>query len=470
MQGFNPYLPSWEYIPDDEPHVFGDRVYVYGSHDYFNGHAFCVGDYVCYSAPVTYLKNWRYEGVIYGRTDDPKNKDGEMCLYAPDVTRGADGRYYLYYCLDAIPIVSVAVCDTPAGRYQFYGYVHYSDGTLLGEKDGDQPNFDPGVLFEDGKTYLYTGFCPIGFKDRSGPMVTVLDTDMLTVLEKPRYIAPSQPYSRGTDFEGHEFFEASSIRKVNGKYYFLYSSVWCHELCYAVSDSPVEGFRFMGTIVSNGDIGIGGSMDALAPTGNNHGGIECIDGKWYVFYHRHTNGNCFSRQGCLEPIEIQPDGTIPQVEITSCGSNGGPLKGVGEYPAYIACHLFCETKESVGQTVPGKKLDARFPYITQDGRDGDENLGYISNMDPGAVAGFKYFDCCGTVLSAVTVRGWGMGSLEVMTGPDGPVIGSVQIGKTNEWKRYDCHVAIPDGKQAIYLRYQGWGCISLKSFELEETV
>ena len=22
-QAFNPYLPSWEYIPDGEPHVFG---------------------------------------------------------------------------------------------------------------------------------------------------------------------------------------------------------------------------------------------------------------------------------------------------------------------------------------------------------------------------------------------------------------------------------------------------------------
>ena len=27
----NPYLPAWEYIPDGEPRVFGDRIYVYGS-------------------------------------------------------------------------------------------------------------------------------------------------------------------------------------------------------------------------------------------------------------------------------------------------------------------------------------------------------------------------------------------------------------------------------------------------------
>mgnify|MGYP002909230402 CR=1 FL=1 len=115
-QAFNPYLPSWEYIPDGEPYVFGDRVYVYGSHDYFNGYVFCMGDYVCWSAPVDDLGNWRYEGVIYPKTADPLNPEGKMCLYAPDVTVGPDGRYYLYYVLDKVSVVSVAVCDTPAGK------------------------------------------------------------------------------------------------------------------------------------------------------------------------------------------------------------------------------------------------------------------------------------------------------------------------------------------------------------------
>lgn len=36
-QALNPYLPSWEYIPDGEPYVFDGRVYVYGSHDFYNG-------------------------------------------------------------------------------------------------------------------------------------------------------------------------------------------------------------------------------------------------------------------------------------------------------------------------------------------------------------------------------------------------------------------------------------------------
>ena len=34
---FNPYLPSYEYIPDGEPHIFNNRLYIYGSHDRFNG-------------------------------------------------------------------------------------------------------------------------------------------------------------------------------------------------------------------------------------------------------------------------------------------------------------------------------------------------------------------------------------------------------------------------------------------------
>ena len=113
-QAFNPYLPSWEYIPDGEPYVFGDRVYVFGSHDKYNGYVFCLGDYVCWSAPVDDMGNWRYEGVIYKKNQDPMNRDEKMCLYAPDVTVGPDGRYYLYYVLDK---VSVCLLYTSPGLF-----------------------------------------------------------------------------------------------------------------------------------------------------------------------------------------------------------------------------------------------------------------------------------------------------------------------------------------------------------------
>jgi len=459
---FNPYLPSWEYIPDGEPYVFGDRVYVYGSHDFYNGHVFCLGDYVCWSAPIDDLGNWRYEGVIYPKTKDPLNKDGKMCLYAPDVTVGPDGRYYLYYVLDHVSVVSVAVCDTPAGEYEFYGYVHYADGTRLGEKEGDEPQFDPGVLTEGEITYLYTGFCGPGDKSRTGAMVTVLEKDMLTIAKAPAFVVPGCEYSAGTEYEKHAFFEAPSIRKKGDTYYFIYSSEVMHELCYATSKSPTEGFRYGGVIVSNCDMHIDTYKPADMPAAygaNNHGSIIEIGDKWYIFYHRQTNGSWYSRQGCAEEIVFLADGSIPQVELTSCGLNGGPLPGEGEYPAYLACNLFTDDPSMY---IAGDK----YPKVMQDGRDGDENPGYIGNIMDTTTAGFKYFDCKDIKKIRIWVRGYADGIFEIKTKWNGEVLGRIKVEYANVWEDYETDISIPDGKQAIYIIYRGDGKASLKSFEL----
>lgn len=461
-QAFNPYLPSWEYIPDGEPYVFDDRVYVYGSHDFYNGYVFCMGDYMCWSASVDDLGNWRCEGVIYPRDEDPLNRDGKMCLYAPDVTVGPDGRYYLYYVLDKVSVVSVAVCDTPAGKYEFYGYVHYQDGTRLGERVDDEPQFDPGVLTEGEKTYLYTGFCGNGDKSRTGARVTVLDKDMLTILEEPVTIVPGCEYSAGTGYEGHAFFEASSIRKREDTYYFIYSSQVMHELCYAVSKNPTGDFVYGGVIVSNCDMHIDSYKPADMPMAygaNNHGSIVQIGEDWYIFYHRHTNGTWYSRQGCAEKINFREDGSIPQAEITSCGLNSGPLRGKGIYPAYIACHLFTrEPSAYVGGD--------RFPKVMQDGKDGDEETGYVGNIQDSATVGFKYFDVKGVSRITITVRGYAKGVFQVKTARNGEVLAEIPVDYTNVWEDYTVPVSIEDGIHALYLTFCGQGNAMLKSFEL----
>lgn len=461
-QAFNPYLPSWEYIPDGEPYVFEGRVYVYGSHDFYNGYVFCMGDYMCWSAPVDDLGNWRCEGVIYPRNEDPLNRDGKMCLYAPDVTVGPDGRYYLYYVLDKVSVVSVAVCDTPAGKYEFYGYVHYQDGTRLGERAGDEPQFDPGVLTEGDKTYLYTGFCGSGDKSRTGARVTVLDKDMLTILEEPVTIVPGCEYSAGTGYEGHAFFEASSIRKRGDTYCFIYSSQVMHELCYATCKSPTGDFVYGGVIVSNCDLHIDTYKPADMPVAygaNNHGSIVQIGEDWYIFYHRHTNGTWYSRQGCAEKISFREDGSIQQAEITSCGLNGGPLRGKGVYPAYLACHLF--TKEPSAY-VGGD----RFPKVMQDGKDGDEETGYVGNIQDSATAGFKYFDMKGVSRITITVRGYAKGVFRVKTSWDGEVLTEIPVDYTNVWQDYTVPLSIEDGVHALYFTFCGQGNAMLKSFEL----
>ena len=462
-QALNPYLPSWEYIPDGEPYVFDGRVYVYGSHDFYNGYVFCMGDYVCWSAPVDDLGSWRYEGVIYPRNEDPENKEGKMCLYAPDVTVGPDGRYYLYYALDKLPIISVAVCDTPAGKYEFYGYVHYKDGTRLGERAGDEPQFDPGVLTEGNVTYLYTGFCGRGDKSRTGSRVCVLDRDMLTIIREPETIVPGIEYAAGTEWEGHSFFEASSIRKHDDTYYFVYSSEVMHELCYATSDSPLGGFHYGGVIVSNCDLHIDSYKPADMPAAygaNNHGSIVQIGEDWYIFYHRQTNGSWYSRQGCAEKIVIKEDGSIDQVELTSCGLNGGPLVGKGTYPAYLACNLFTDRPSAY---IGGEG----YPKVMQDGKDGDEYDGYVGNIQNSATAGFKYFDIQNVSSITITARGYASGVFEVRTKWDGPVLAELPIAYTNVWEDYTAPITIEDGVHAIYLTFRGQGNCHLKSFELK---
>lgn len=462
-QAVNPYLPSWEYIPDAEPYVFGERVYIYGSHDKFNGHVYCLNDYVCYSADVNDLADWRYEGVIYKKTQDPLNQSGDMCLYAPDITVGPDGRYYLYYVLDKVSVVSVAVADTPVGPFEFYGYVSDAKGKRLGERDGDQPQFDPGVLTEGDTTYLYTGFCPIGDASRLGAMVTVLSFDMVTIKEEPKIIAPSEPYSEGSSFLGHEFFEAPSIRKIDDVYYLIYSSIVFHELCYATSTSPTESFTYQGVIVSNNDTGIDTYKPKDRPMyygGNNHGSIVEIMEQYYIFYHRHTNGSNFSRQGCIEPISIV-NGHINQVEITSSGPNQVPHKGEGTYPAYIACHLF--GKKPVAYT-GDLYLDPQLPRITQEGKDGDQHDGYIENLTDGSSCGFKYFDFQNVTKVTLTTRGYGKGVIEVRTTPEGQVHGQVAIDFTNNWTTCEAVMTLPEGKHSLYFTFVGQGRTALKQF------
>ncbi len=460
-QAVNPYLPSWEYIPDGEPYVFNNRVYVYGSHDLWQGETFCLGDYVTWSAPIDDLGNWHYEGVIYPKTADPLNKEGRMCLYAPDVTVGPDGRYYLYYVLDRVCVVSVAVSDTPNGPFKFYGYVHYEDGTRLGEKEGDEPQFDPGVLTEGDKTYLFTGFCGQGDKSRHGAMLTVLDKDMLTITRAPEFVAPGNCYSEGTGYENHAFFEAPSIRKHDDTYYFIYSSEVCHELCYATSKDPLGPYKYGGVIVSNCDRGIDSykkADDATAYGANNHGSIVQIGDDWYIFYHRHTNGTWFSRQGCAEKIKFEADGSIKQVEITSCGLNGGPLSDVGEYPSYIACNIF--TKEHVAYVEPS------VPRVVQEGADGDANPGYIKAIVDGTTIGFKYFDVKGATGLRIKTRAYFDGDFEVRTSLDGEALGKIHGVNSNMWESNECTFDAPlTGVHALYLTYCGTGNASLKSIE-----
>ena len=472
-QVVNPFLPSYEYIPDGEPHVFGDRVYLYGNHDKFNGKFFCMNDYVCYSASVTDLSEWRYEGVIWKKSDDPNKYRGLLKqMYAPDVVNGNDGRYYLYYFMGNDGTIGVAVCDTPVGEYKYYGRVKYPDGTILGRNnEKDLHQFDPGVFKDDdGRIYLYSGFAPknpnifTGFKpvNSNGAMGVELEQDMLTIKLPTARIAKSIHCSRGTSFEGHEFFEAPSMRKFNGKYYFIYSSVNGHELCYAIGDSPLGEFEYKGVLVSIGDVGLYDKPTNYL--GNTHGSVEYFNGSYYVFYHRQTNRHCHSRQACAEKLAMLEDGRFEQAEITTQGLNAKPLVGLGTYEARTACNL---TSKKGVRFYTAKFPAGCHPYFTQSGADREE-LGdqYIANFCNGAIAGFKYYDMCGAKSIRICLEGRGKGVIIVSDGEN--ELGQVYVCSSYDRKIYTGKLKRVFGVKPLYFRFKGCGRFNFYWFCLEE--
>ena len=340
-QILNPLFGFDEYTPDCEPHVFAGRLYLYGSHDVYRGDRYSPGDYTAWSCPVDDLSDWRCEGVIYRRGQDPHDPAGTRCLYAPDVIDGPDGKYYLYYELEGVDGISVAVSESPAGPFSYYGQVAYSAGVKREELPFYPFGFDPGLYREGSHVYLALGFSvdfPIAGMDlkpqnMKGAFITELEADMRTMKTIPQYVIPGCGQGKGTSFAGHEFLEASSLRKYDGKYYFIYSSQHQHELCWAVSDSIFGPYEYQGVLISN-------AMENGHLRGNwanNHGSVVQAGDRFYVFYHRHTCGTQYSRQACAEPIRFE-NGRFLTAVMSAEGISGNDLEP-GRYAAGHACFV-----------------------------------------------------------------------------------------------------------------------------------
>ena len=480
-QCFNPYLPSWEYIPDAEPRLFDGRVYIYGSHDRFGSKEYCANDYVSWSAPEDDLSDWRYEGIIFRKDQTPWNTKN-LLYYAPDVVQGTDGKYYLFYSVQNSSIASVAVCDTPAGKFEYLGDVHFPDGRVYGSNPEDWFLFDPAVLVDDdGRIYLYAGSGQpsngnFGHEIK-GLFVMELSSDMLTIIGEPTIILPA-------DFNPKRpnYWEGPSIRHIGKWYYLVYPATDITGLNYAMSLFPDKGFIHKGPIHSSSDIGLNDRklMNAAYPMGNSHGGMVCVKGQWYIFDHRRT-GETTNRQPVAERIEIKEDGSISMVESTSCGLNEGPLRGIGTYPAYIACCLKSSGIFGLHNPMGG-------PYITQDGpdyepkepTDGEVNVDTEANapkaricgIKNGCVVGYKYFDLTETKHITITARG-GDGIMEILGSEDGQSVGEIRI--SHHWNNMgtDLNTAnlsqkagCPVGRCPLYLRYKGRGNVELLQFTL----
>lgn len=434
----NPILPGWEYIPDGEPRVFGDRVYIYGSHDNAGSDSFCDYKLKVWSAPVNDLNNWVCHGDIFHTRPDrdhPSDTDWtDYPLYAPDVVE-KDGKYYLY-CYILWNKGCVAVSDRPEGPFKLLSLYKYDLPDNLVE---DGVFVDPGVLVDDdGRIYIYCGF------EKS--YMAELKSNMYEVISDS-YKANIIPADKN-DEKG--FFEACSMRKVGDTYYLIYSPNKGNRLEYMTSDSPFGPFTYRGTIIDNG-------IDY--PAGNNHGSICCINGQWYIFYHRMTNATITSRRACVEKIKILPDGTIPQVEMTSLGFED-------------ALNPYRITNADIACVLKGGCFITELDYFTR----------VITGIKPECVIGYKYFDfgddySSKTMEFSAKVNGSGCNSTIriLIDSEDGEEIGRCVIGAAGG--TYTAVVKNVTGRHSVFFKiehnYTGWFVDWYKErhlFELESFV
>ena len=403
IKGANPYMPLWEHVPDGEPRVFehnGEkRVYVYGSHD-IERREYCGRNYVVWSAPVTDLTDWTCHGVSYETHYD-------SILYAPDVVKKGD-TYYLYAAEKRGGLIVVASAKAPWGPFE------NPVETKLG--------FDPGILVDDdGRVYAYWGGC-------AAPCyIAELEEDMATIREDTLVSNPlghsTCPWNPADD--GHislidGFFEASSPRKVLGKYVYIFSRRYEKPvpelgvfepnngfLSYRFSDSP------FGPFIGGGDISFNGGeilRDAEGvgtmtyPWGNNHGSIMEVNGKWYVFYHRQTGVNEFSRQAMLEPVDVAlgSDGALyigdirylngepvssRLVEMTSQGAHINGLDAFSWISAGYACHIHGSRQRAYVEPRYEQRDDISTPVV---------------GITSGTTVGFRYLQFGGNAPRTVT--------------------------------------------------------------------
>lgn len=414
----NPYLPLWEHIPDGEPYVFEDpdhpgkqRVYIYGSHD-IERTMYCGRDQVVWSAPVDNLQDWRYDGIIFrvntNRDGKPLNEEGLFdVLYAPDVCLvvNPDGTktYYLYpndmgWKRNSL----VAKSSRPDGPFEVCNW------------SKDNPNetegimgFDPGVLVDDdGRVYGYWGFSQsFGAELDPATMATLkpgteMVVDMVSNLHQDGIF---------------RFFEASSIRKIEDKYVFIFSR-WTangefglpdtnYSLAYAYSDNPLGPWTYGGTLIDarGRETGENGeTIVSATPTGNTHGSICQIGGQWYVFYHRQTGRNEFARQAMVSPITVEvekgPGGkvVISEGEYTSEGFALEGLNPLERHPAAIACWYTGPKpwRQHGDDMFSGSYIEAG--YGTEDRFDAPwdlrNNMNRVVNNTDGSIVGYKYFN------------------------------------------------------------------------------
>ena len=171
---------------------------------------------------------------------------------------------------------------------------------------------------------------------------------------------------------------------------------------------------------------------------NDHGGMAKINGKWYVFGHRHTNAHTNSRQTIAGEVSISLEDGVPLITPTGYTSSGvaGSIDAYEQIDAYRACYLLESVDHqapSSDQINPHSDCLETSPYIVATRTEGAQHQSYITNLSNGSVIGFQYLDF-GESTSELTVNllvcqaQAASGQIDVYLDAPSEILGGTRIG------------------------------------------
>lgn len=293
----NPLIRN-QFTADPSARVFGDRVYVYPSHDILavegKGRVgwFCMEDYHVFSSAN--LSDWTDHGMIVTQNKVPWVRPDSYSMWAPDCIE-RNGKYYFYFptaAKDTITYgsgftIGVAIADKPEGPF-------VPEATPIKGVHGIDPNV---FIDKDGQAYLYWSAGNI-YAAKLKPNMLELDSEVKTLGELPTKGLKEGPY----------------MVERNGSYYLTYPHVEnkIERLEYAIADNPLGPFKVTGVIMD----------ESASGCWTNHHSIIQFNGQWYLFYHDRDYSPRFdkARSIRLDSLFFNNDGTIRKVVPTFRGA------------------------------------------------------------------------------------------------------------------------------------------------------
>ncbi len=221
----NPIIPGVG-VCDPHIHVFGDKLYLYASHDAVpDARSFCMHDWHVWSSPDAV--DWTLECVV--RPEDFFMGPSNDC-WAVDAAEH-NGKYF-YYFSDGSRRIGVAVADCPGGPFRDALGRPLLDGSLTTTRE-----YDPAVFQDDdGAYYLVFGGPAWCYGEGCGYFIARLNEDMVSFAETPQKILLD-----------HCGDDKASLNKFGGRYYLSYGGF------YAVSDCVYGPYHFLGSTASTYD-------------------------------------------------------------------------------------------------------------------------------------------------------------------------------------------------------------------------